>query len=40
VPLETGLRESFAWYIDHQEDVNRKDYLAYIDDHLAKPTVE
>lgn len=33
-PLEEGLRESFAWYLNHQDEVNRKPYLQYIDAHF------
>ena len=34
-PLKVGLRESFEWYVQHPEVVNRKEYIAYIDEHLA-----
>ncbi len=33
--LEDGLRESFEWYIDHAEMVNKKPLLEYIDKNLA-----
>jgi len=32
--LEKGLRESFLWYREHKEEVNVKEYFAYIDAHL------
>lgn len=35
MPLEDGLRESFAWYINHPGEVNRKPYLQYIDDNFT-----
>lgn len=31
VPLEEGLREAYAWYREHPEEVRRKGYLEYID---------
>ncbi len=31
--LEIGLRESYLWYCAYPEDVNRKDFIAYIDAH-------
>lgn len=31
IPFEEGLRESYLWYQEHKEEVNRKGYLAYID---------
>lgn len=34
-PLEEGLRESLAWYLDHPGEINRKPYLQYIDTHLT-----
>lgn len=34
-PLAEGLRESFAWYLEHPDGVNRKPYLQYIDAHLT-----
>lgn len=33
--LEEGLWEAFAWYKNHKTEVNVKDYLHYIDEHLA-----
>lgn len=32
--LEEGLQHSFDWYVTHCEDVNKKPYLAYIDENL------
>jgi len=34
-PLADGLREAFAWYIGHQEDVLKRPYLEYIDQNLT-----
>lgn len=33
--LKEGLRESFQWYVHHQEDVNRKNYIQFIDENLS-----
>lgn len=33
--LEEGLKEAFQWYLIHKEDVNRKEYLKYIDEHIC-----
>lgn len=35
-PMEEGLQEAYAWYIQHPDQVERKPYLAYIDAHLSK----
>lgn len=35
-PLRDGLREAFEWYANNAEQVNRKDYLAYIDANLVR----
>ena len=35
-PLRQGLQEAFDWYVRNADQVNRKDYLAYIDTHLAR----
>lgn len=32
--LEEGLRESFEWYLEHSDMVNRKPYMEYIDGEL------
>ncbi len=32
VPLEDGLRQSFAWYAAHRGEVRPKDYMRYIDE--------
>ncbi len=32
--LEEGLRESFEWYIEHIDSVNRKNYIEFIDENL------
>lgn len=32
--LGEGLREAFAWYMDNEEQVNRKNYFEFIDNHL------
>lgn len=36
IDLKEGLTEAFHWYVKHPEEVNRKDYLAYIDEHLKE----
>ena len=36
IPLADGLADSYAWYIAHPGDVLRRDYITYIDIHLAK----
>ncbi len=33
-PLETGLRESYTWFREHREEVNRKPLMDYIDEHI------
>lgn len=35
-PLLEGLKESFAWYRNHQEFVEKRPYLEYIDQHFRK----
>ncbi|MDE6363094.1 MAG: NAD-dependent epimerase/dehydratase family protein [Lachnospiraceae bacterium] len=35
IPLEEGLLESYLWYQEHKEEVNRKGYMAYIDERLC-----
>lgn len=34
--LKEGLKESFDYYIHHQEEVTRKDYMSFIDNHLLE----
>ncbi len=34
--LETGLRESFEWYIGHTDGVVRKNYIGFIDENFKK----
>ena len=34
MPLEKGLKEAFTWYIEHSNEVNRKEYIEYIDENL------
>ncbi len=29
--LETGLKESYEWYLEHKEEVVRKNYIEFID---------
>ncbi len=36
-PLAEGLRQSYAWYIQHEEQVPKRDYLAYVDSLPASP---
>ena len=33
-PLETGLKQSYEWYINNRELIVRKDYLQYINNNL------
>lgn len=33
--LDVGLKGAFAWYVNNGEQVNRKNYFEYIDNHLA-----
>ena len=35
-PLEEGLREALAWYVQNQDKVNRKPLMAYIDEKLSE----
>ncbi len=34
-PLDEGLKESFAWYINNKDKVNRKPFIEYIDNTLV-----
>lgn len=34
-PLAEGIRESFDWYIENQQCVEKKPFLAYIDQYLV-----
>lgn len=34
--LKEGLRESLEWYVDHKDDVMKRDYIGYIDHELTK----
>ncbi|MGN0350862.1 MAG: NAD-dependent epimerase/dehydratase family protein [Roseburia sp.] len=34
--LYEGLVESFQWYLTHKDDVNRKDYITYIEENFVK----
>ena len=35
-PLAEGLKESYAWYMEHQDMITRKPYLEYIDREIEK----
>lgn len=35
-PLSDGLREEYEWFRNHRDEVNRKGYLGYINEHLLK----
>lgn len=35
-PLADGLREEYAWFRTHREEVGRKEYLSYIQEQLLK----
>ena len=32
--LYQGLKESYEWYKNHRNDVNRKDYTSFIENEL------
>lgn len=32
--IEAGLKESYLWYINNRQQVNKKDYIGYIDNNL------
>lgn len=34
-PLREGLREAFLWYEGHADQVERRPYIEYVDEHLA-----
>ncbi len=36
IPLIQGLKEAYDWYAMHPEEVKKKPFFAYIDEHLAK----
>ncbi len=33
MPLAEGLREAYEWYHTHSDEVRRKDYISYIEEH-------
>ncbi len=33
-PLEEGFRESYEWYLKNPDDIRRRPYMAYIDEHF------
>ena len=35
VPLEDGLKECSSWYMEHENEVKKKPYLQYIDEHMT-----
>lgn len=35
IPLQEGLQEAFEWYRGHESEVNRKDYIEFIDTHAS-----
>lgn len=35
-PLKEGLKEAYDWYREHQQEVEKRDYMGYIDAHLKK----
>ena len=37
-PLEQGLAEAFAWYVENFDTVNKKPLIEYIDTHLVRNT--
>ena len=34
VPLADGLMECSSWYMDHENEVKKKPYLQYIEEHM------
>lgn len=36
IDFKTGLKESFNWYLKHQEDVLRRDYIDFIDQNFKQ----
>ena len=34
--MEEGLKDAFAWYLDNQDKVTKKDYIKYIDENSYK----
>ena len=32
IPMQEGLKEAYLWYRDHKGEVNRKNYIEYIDE--------
>lgn len=35
ISLQEGLKEAAAWYLSHEDEVNKKPYLAYIDENMG-----
>jgi len=35
-PLSEGIKEAFDWYVCHMEEVKKKPFIAYIDQHLTE----
>lgn len=35
IPLEAGLEEAFVWYRENANEINRKEYIEYIDKYLT-----
>lgn len=36
VSLDDGLKESAEWYLEHESELNKKPYFAYIDENLSE----
>lgn len=34
IPMKEGLKDAAEWYLQHKEEVNRKPYFEYIDEHF------
>lgn len=34
IPMQEGLKDAAEWYLQHKEEVNRKPYFEYIDEHF------
>lgn len=35
IPIKEGVKDCYLWYQQHKDEVNRKEYLKYIDEKLA-----
>ncbi len=35
LPMEEGLKKAYEWYVGHQDEVGKKDYIEYIDQRIC-----